>query len=80
MRWLEARVHEGREAELLPRVDRRRFRIVNAAEPRLAAAIGDFRNSVRALDLPAPEAEVELDFECEPVPLEDRPAPGEGSR
>ncbi|MCG8468353.1 MAG: cytochrome b N-terminal domain-containing protein [Gemmatimonadetes bacterium] len=74
VKWLEARVHGGREAELLPRVSRDRVRLINGAEPGLEEGLARFAADVRTLDLPAPEREVELDFECDPVPEEERPS------
>ena len=78
--WLSARVRDGREAELLPRVDRRRVRIVNAAEPQLVATIASFAEKVRLLERSRAEADVELDLACEPVPKELRPEPSAGHR
>jgi ferredoxin len=66
--WLEARVHEGREAELQERVDRRRVRIVHAAAydaAGLALELERFRNDVAALGLGAAEEQVEVETVCE---------------
>lgn len=67
-KWLEQRLHHGREAELKERVDRARVRVVHAGEGepvRVAAALGAFREDVRALAGPAGEEDIEIDVECE---------------
>jgi coenzyme F420-reducing hydrogenase delta subunit/Pyruvate/2-oxoacid:ferredoxin oxidoreductase delta subunit len=69
VRWLEQRVHHGREAELKERVDRRRVRILHAAAGErelLARAIGSFRAEVAALARPTVE-EVDLIELCRAV-------------
>jgi ferredoxin len=56
-RWLEARVHENREAELKARVDRRRLRLVFLGAGRraeLSAALAAFRRDLAALVPEAP--------------------------
>lgn len=68
VRYLEARVHDGREAELKERVDRRRVRIGYAGEAEplvVAAALGAFREEVRALGLATAEEQIDIDAECE---------------
>ena len=70
-RWMWARLHEGREAELQARVDRRRIAVAaaGAAEGDLVAAgIRALREVVRELDRPAAEARPEPDTTCEPAP------------
>lgn len=66
-KWLEARVHHGREAELQERVDRRRLRVVQAGardRPRFEAALAELRADVRRIG--AAEAGAwEPDEECE---------------
>jgi coenzyme F420-reducing hydrogenase delta subunit/Pyruvate/2-oxoacid:ferredoxin oxidoreductase delta subunit len=65
-KWLEARAYQRREAELQPRVDRRRLEIVpiGLGEGRLARERLDaFAARVRALQVVAEEA-VELDAVC----------------
>ncbi|HSM60120.1 MAG TPA: hydrogenase iron-sulfur subunit, partial [Longimicrobiales bacterium] len=67
-KWLEQRLHHGREAELKERVDRARVRVVHAGEGepvRVAAALGAFREDVRALAGPVGEEDIEIDVECE---------------
>ncbi|MDH3270810.1 MAG: hydrogenase iron-sulfur subunit [Gemmatimonadota bacterium] len=66
--WLEARLYEGREAELKDRVDRTRLRVVYAAErehARLTAAVETFRSQVRALDRVLAERGIRIDTTCE---------------
>ena len=66
-RWLEERVHHGREAELQARVNRARVRIahVNAADRRHAvAAVRTFAADVKALGRPALEDGTEAQGEC----------------
>ncbi len=68
-KWLQQRMYQDREAELKPRVDRRRVRIVHAApgERRVVrAALAEFREEIAALAPAAAEAEIDMDAECEP--------------
>jgi coenzyme F420-reducing hydrogenase delta subunit len=70
-RWLSARVNDGREAELQPRVDRRRVALATASmgEPlEIAVAVRALRATVLELDRPSPEARPEPDLTCEPAP------------
>jgi ferredoxin len=72
-RWLSERVYHDREAELQPRVDRRRVRVAsaNASESAQAvASLRDFMASTALLDRPQAEA-AEIDMVCEPVPAEE---------
>lgn len=65
--WLDRRLFHGREAELLPRVDRRRVRVVHAGEgerDRVRAALRAYRAEVRALAVEAPEDIAELARAC----------------
>jgi ferredoxin len=66
--WLEARVHENREAELKERVDRRRVRIAQIAEHDavgLALALERFRADVAALESATREERVDFEALCE---------------
>jgi ferredoxin len=74
--WLEERVHNRREAELQDRVDRRRLRIVHAAEAErtsLDAHLTRFRAQMSNLDRALGEKVASLDAElaarCEPPPV-----------
>jgi ferredoxin len=72
-RWLGERVHHDREAELQPRVDRRRVAIVPATAGDRAAVVGAlraFQEELVSLDRPGAEAAVEIDAVCEP-PVEE---------
>ena len=74
-RWMRARLFEGREAELQPRVDRRRILVADAGagEPaQAAAAVAELRPRVDALDRPPAEATPEPDLTCEPAPPRQR--------
>lgn len=67
--WLGERVHGGREAELRESLDRRRLRVVHLGEGegrRLQDELHGFRDSLGDLDAPAPDANLEIDTECEP--------------
>jgi len=73
-KWLHERLFNDREAELQPRVDRRRVRIATLAPGDLAgtvAAFEQFTRELEALALPEPERYVEIDTLCDPVPLEE---------
>lgn len=72
-RWATERIYHEREAELKPRVDRNRVRIADAGAADAAAAVAAFDAFVAqlaALDEPAAEASVDIDLECDPVPVE----------
>jgi coenzyme F420-reducing hydrogenase delta subunit len=74
--WLEQRVHQGREAELRESLDRRRLRVVYAGEAERGLVRGELealRESLRALEVTAPESKVELETECEPPAVEAAP-------
>ena len=73
-KWLGERLFNGREAELQPRVDRRRVGMATLAPGDLAgtvAAFARFAGEIAALVPVEPEQDVEIDFLCEPVPLEE---------
>ena len=73
-KWLQERLFNDREAELQLRVDRRRVRVGTMAPGDLAGAIAAYNTFVRdlnELDTPVRESQVDIDFECEPVPFED---------
>lgn len=75
-KWLHERLYNDREAELQPRVDRRRVRTLTLAPGAKGAALAVYDAIARdfaALDRPDPEV-VEPDLVCEPVPIasEDR--------
>lgn len=77
-RWLRERVYGRREAELQPRVERARVRIVNvdAGERALGvAALRAFAAEVASLG-PPPAAEPEGEGRCEPAPMESKPLVG----
>ena len=72
-KWLGERLFNEREAELKPRVERRRVRVATLAPGDLAgtiAAYETFARDVRAMDEPVPEPAFELDLLCDPVPVE----------
>jgi ferredoxin len=68
--WFEERAFHQREAELKERVDRRRLRVVYAAEMEsglLARELASFQTDVDVLgDAPAPERTIHFDTLCEP--------------
>jgi ferredoxin/coenzyme F420-reducing hydrogenase delta subunit len=67
-KWLEARLHAGREAELQERVDRRRLRVLHAGlgEARLVKReLADFRTDLASIGPIRGERDVEIDAECE---------------
>lgn len=69
-KWLHERVYNDREAELQPRVDKRRVRLVRLAASELGEArreIARFRADLTELAPPPAEVDVKLSFECEPV-------------
>jgi len=71
-RWLLDRVHHDREAELQPRVDRRRVRIAsaNASESALAvAALRDFMADTARLAQPQAQS-TDIEMVCDVVPAE----------
>ncbi len=73
-KWLRERLFNDREAELQPRVDRRRVRLATLAQGNLAgtvAAFEQFTRELAALAPQEPEPDVEIDTLCDPVPLEE---------
>ena len=63
----DERVYNQREAELKDRVDRRRLRIVYAAEAELSVLereVASFRSQMSALDRALSEPNIEIDVEC----------------
>ncbi|HEX9704600.1 MAG TPA: hydrogenase iron-sulfur subunit [Gemmatimonadales bacterium] len=69
-KWLTERLYHDREAELQPRVDKRRVRVAHAGaaeRPALLAALTAFRGDLAALDAAAGEETIDLDFACEPT-------------
>ena len=66
-RWLIERLYHDREAELKERVDRRRVRVIYAAEgerSRVAAALESYRTDLDVLAVQGAEADIDLDLEC----------------
>jgi ferredoxin len=67
-KWLEQRLYHDREAELLPRVDRRRVRLVfaTAGEPSVVrASLAAFRRDVAALERVAGETDIDVVAMCD---------------
>ena len=76
-KWLHERVFNDREAELQPRVDRRRVRLATLAPGDLAGsieALEAFERDLATLDRPAQSDDSPGDVACEPV-LSRRAAP-----
>jgi ferredoxin/coenzyme F420-reducing hydrogenase delta subunit len=72
-KWLEQRLHHGREAELRESIDRRRLGVVYAGEAErrvVLRALDELRDAVGALDRAQAESRIELELECEPKPAE----------
>ncbi|MHB1297568.1 MAG: hydrogenase iron-sulfur subunit [Gemmatimonadaceae bacterium] len=72
-KWLEERLYNDREAELQPRVDRRRVRTLTVAaglEGEAMEAFGEFRSDVLAMEAPDVEGNLDVGAECEPEPTE----------
>jgi ferredoxin len=77
--WAEQRLFHDREAELQPRVDKARVKLVRAGEAEralVAAALEAFRAELRALVEPEAESAIALEREC-PVGPESLEAMGE---
>lgn len=71
-KWLHERVFNDREAELQPRVDRRRVRLatlVPGGRRASLAAFDDFARELAALDRATRETDIDLDVVCDPVPI-----------
>jgi coenzyme F420-reducing hydrogenase delta subunit/Pyruvate/2-oxoacid:ferredoxin oxidoreductase delta subunit len=77
-KWLEQRMFHDREAELQPRVDRRRVALEFAGlgeSGKAVQAIRDFRARVRALEAPVREDDVDLLSLCEEPALSEEGVP-----
>ncbi len=73
-KWLNERLFNDREAELQPRVDRRRVRSATMAPGDLKGtlqAFDQFALALASLHAPEPEHDLDIDVLCEPVPLEE---------
>lgn len=75
-KWLHERLYNDREAELQPRVDRRRIRTATFAPGMLSesvAAFDKFRAELDAIDDERVTSPIDdlIDIECEPIPLEE---------
>ena len=72
-KWLQQRLYEDREAELQPRVDKRRVTVGAfgpADLPQALSSIGAFQTYIAALAHEIQdEGHVQLDPDCEPTPL-----------
>ena len=71
-KWLHERVFNDREAELQPRVDRRRVRLATLApgnQHASLAAFDEFARALAALDRATRETDIDLDVVCDPVPI-----------
>jgi ferredoxin len=69
-KWLVERLYHDREAELQPRVDKRRVRVAYAGAAERAVlleALARFRDDLHTLDAASREDAIELDFECDPA-------------
>ena len=69
-KWLHERVFNDREAELQPRVDRRRVRLATIAPGDLTgtlSALGAFADTLAVLDRPASESGLESEPVCDAV-------------
>jgi ferredoxin len=69
-KWLHERIYNDREAELQPRVDRRRIRLATIAPGDLAgtvSALGTFASALAALDRPMPDGAPESEPVCDAV-------------
>jgi coenzyme F420-reducing hydrogenase delta subunit len=67
-RWLEERLHHGREAELRASADRRRLRVVHAGEGERRVVLGELaalRRALAALVPPRPEELAAIETACE---------------
>ena len=68
VKWFNERVHNGREAELQNRVDRRRIHVVHAAAGEAGAlrdGVERFRAELAALDAALAERDFDVGAECE---------------
>ena len=68
VKWFNERVHNGREAELQDRVDRRRIHVVHAAAGEAGAlrdGVERFRAELAALEAALAERDFDVGAECE---------------
>ena len=75
-RWLNERVHHGREAELQARVDRARVRIVPVSAGErgaLITALRELARDIAALEPPSAVTVVETEARCEPAAFTEEP-------
>ncbi|HRP07332.1 MAG TPA: hydrogenase iron-sulfur subunit, partial [Gemmatimonadales bacterium] len=75
-KWLRERLYNDREAELQPRVDRRRVRTVTFAPGALTEALeahDSFAAAVRDIEAERVDSPIDelLELECEPAPVEE---------
>lgn len=73
-KWLHERLFNDREAELQPRVDRRRVRTATMAPGDLQGTLQAFEQftvALASLHPPEPEHDLDIELLCEPVPMED---------
>ncbi len=73
-KWLRERLFNDREAELQPRVDRRRVRLLTFAPGNRREATAEYEaisRELERLDQPVPETDLEMDLVCDPVPLDE---------
>jgi coenzyme F420-reducing hydrogenase delta subunit len=71
-RWLSQRIYHDREAELQPRVDRRRVHVAsaNASESaEVLVALREFMTATARLEQPRTE-DADVELLCDPVPAE----------
>ena len=76
-KWMHERVFNDREAELQPRVDRRRIRVgtlAPGARSEVTVAFDAFADELSLMNGPARVADEELEPVCDPVPLLDPPS------
>jgi coenzyme F420-reducing hydrogenase delta subunit/NAD-dependent dihydropyrimidine dehydrogenase PreA subunit len=76
-KWLRERVFNDREAELQPRVDRRRVRLATmapGARSEAVDALDAFTQDLVILEPHLPDPDADLEVECVPVPSEEEDA------
>jgi ferredoxin len=74
-KWLHERVYNDREAELAPRVDKRRVAIAGLSRgewPAIVAEIEGFRRRLELLTPVVPAADLSVGVECEPKQVVER--------
>jgi ferredoxin len=75
-KWLHERVFNDREAELQPRVDRRRIRVgtlAPGARREAITAFDAFARDLAPLHRPIASDDLDPDLVCDPVPLDEAP-------